>query len=327
MGCAHPWRRCYIAPMEFPDVVAFAVPAFIALIILEMVVSRRTGRGRYETTDTFASLAMGFGNRVVSLIGGAALVYVVFAWVYQFRLIEAMPIAWWTVLICFTLDDLAYYWFHRIAHERRWFWASHVVHHSSQHYNLSTALRQTWTGKFSFSFIFGLPLAFVGFPPEMILFVGGINLVYQFWIHTELIDRMGPFELLFNTPSHHRVHHATNPRYLDANYAGTLIIWDKMFGTFVPEVDEEKPKYGIVKNLATFNPFMIAFHEWIGIARDLSKARSMREVGGYLFGPPGWSPDGSRMTSALLKERWRKLQAEEKEDSKESPDASIQPAE
>lgn len=326
MGRAHRRRGCYIVPMQFPDIVAYAVPAFIGLIILEMIVSRRTGRGRYETNDTFASLAMGFGNRLAALIGGGALVYAGFVWVYQFRLIEAMPIAWWTVLICFIADDLAYYWFHRIAHERRWFWASHVVHHSSQHYNLSTALRQTWTGKFSFSFIFGLPLAFIGFPPEMILFVGGINLVYQFWIHTELIDRMGPFELLFNTPSHHRVHHATNARYLDANYAGTLIIWDKMFGTFVAEDANEKPRYGIVKNLGTFNPVMIAFHEWIGIARDLAGARSMREIGGYLFGPPGWSPDGSRMTSAMIKERWTRLHRDGEAPVKR-PETVAQPAE
>ena len=293
--------------MQFPDVVAYAVPAFVVLIILEMVVARRTGRGRYETKDTFASLSMGVGNRVAGLIGGGALMYASFAFVYQFRIIDAMPAVWWTVLACFIADDFAYYWYHRIAHERRWFWASHVNHHSSQHYNLSTALRQPWTGKLSFSFIFGLPLALIGFPPEMILFVGGINLVYQFWIHTELIDRMGPFEWIFNTPSHHRVHHATNPRYLDANYAGTLIIWDRMFGTFVPEAREERPRYGIIKNLTTFNPVMIAFHEWIGIARDLRGARSPREVLGYLFGPPGWSPDGSRMTSAMIKERWRRV--------------------
>ncbi len=310
--------------LNFPDVVAYAVPAFVTLIIIEMIIARRTRRGSYEPRDTFASLAMGFGNRIAGLIGGGALVYVVFDWVYQYRLIDAMPIAWWTVVLCFIVDDLAYYWFHRIAHERRYFWASHVVHHSSQHYNLSTALRQTWTGRFSFSFIFGLPLALIGFPPEMIVFVGAINLVYQFWIHTELIDRMGPFEWVFNTPSHHRVHHATNPRYLDANYAGTLIVWDRMFGTFVPEDKAERPRYGIVKNLATFNPLMIAFHEWIGIARDLMTAKSLREVLGYVFGPPGWSPDGSRMTSAKIKERWRRLQDGEEPPA---PAQAPQPAE
>lgn len=306
--------------MQFPDVVAYAVPGFIALIILEMALARLTGRVRYETRDTFASLAMGFGNQSIAILGAGAVVYAVFAWVYQYRLIGAMPVVWWTVVICFIADDLAFYWFHRIAHERRYFWASHVIHHSSQHYNLSTALRQTWTGKLTFSFIFALPLAFVGFPPEMILFVGGVNLVYQFWIHTELIDRMGPFELIFNTPSHHRVHHATNARYLDANYAGTLIIWDRMFGTFVAEDRTEKPLYGIVRNLGTFNPLMIAFHEWIGIAKDLSNARSLKEVGGYLFGPPGWSPDGSRMTSAKIKARWRDFHASDAEPAELEPE-------
>jgi hypothetical protein len=143
----------------------------------------------------------------------------------------------------------------------------------------------------------------------MVLFVGGLNLIYQFWIHTELIGKLGPIEWIFNTPSHHRVHHATNPRYLDANYAGALIVWDRMFGTFVPEVDEEKCRYGIVKNLGTFNPLVISFHEWIGIAKDLASAKSGREVLGYLFGPPGWSPDGSRMTSKMIKERWARVHA------------------
>ncbi|MEM9704820.1 MAG: sterol desaturase family protein [Pseudomonadota bacterium] len=293
----------------FPDIVAFAVPAFILLIILEMIFARVTGRARYETRDTFASLSMGLGNRVAGLIGGSAIAYACYSFVYQFRLIDAIPTVWWSVLLCFIADDFAYYWFHRVSHERRWFWASHVVHHSSQHYNLSTALRQTWTGKFSFTFIFGLPLVVIGFSPEMVLFVGGINLVYQFWIHTEAIDRMGPFEWIFNTPSHHRVHHATNPRYLDANYAGTLIIWDRLFGTFVEEAQEDRPRYGIVKNLATFNPVLIAFHEWIGIAKDVRSAKSVREVFGYIFGPPGWSPDGSRMTSRAVKERWRSMRA------------------
>lgn len=294
---------------SFPDAVALAVPAFVILIIIEMIVSRRSGRGAYETRDTFASLAMGFGSRIAPLMGGAVIVFAGLMELYEFRLFT-IPNTWWAVVICFIIDDFRYYWWHRISHERRWFWASHVNHHSSQHYNLSTALRQPWTGGVIGSVLFKGPLVLLGFHPLMIAFVVGLNLVYQFWIHTELIRRMGPFEKVFNTPSHHRVHHATNPRYLDANYAGVLIIWDRMFGTFVPEIDEEKPRYGIVKNLTTFNPFMISFHEWIGIVSDVRKARSLNEVGGYLFGPPGWSPDGSRMTSAKLKDRWARIEAE-----------------
>ena len=296
---------------DYPDVIAYAVPAFILLVLIEMIAVRLTKKGRYEAKDSAASLIMGFGSEVAPLLGGAALVYGVFIWLYQFRLFD-IPSTWWTVLLCFVIDDLRYYWWHRISHESRFFWASHVIHHSSQHYNLTTALRQTWTGTITGQLLFKTPLILLGFHPLMVLFVGALNLIYQFWIHTELIGRLGPFEYIFNTPSHHRVHHATNAKYLDANYAGTLIIWDRMFGTFVKE-DAEKPRYGIVKNLGTFNPIMIAFHEWIGIAKDLKNARSLKEIGGYLFGPPGWSPDGSRLTSAKIKERWRRLSESRKQ--------------
>lgn len=284
------------------DVVTYAVPAFVALVIIEMIFIRVTKRGEYNALDSGASLAMGFGNTIAGLLFGAIAVGAHF-FVYQFRLFD-IPWAWWSMALCFFAEDCAYYWFHRIAHERRWFWASHVVHHTSQHYNLTTALRQTWTGTLGLNFIFWLPLSLIGFPPLMIFLFSGISLVYQFWIHTETISRMGPLEWVMNTPSHHRVHHATNPRYLDANYAGVLIIWDRMFGTFVPERDDDKPRYGIISNLGSFNPFRIAFHEWAGIFRDVRSARSVREVAGYMLGPPGWSPDGSRRTSKTIKEAW-----------------------
>jgi len=294
--------------MEFPDIVTLAVPVFVLLVLIELAVWKITGHGRYETRDAAASLAMGLGNQIAPLFGGAALLGGVWTWLYQFRIFD-IPNTIWAVALCFVLDDLRYYWVHRISHERRWFWASHVVHHSSQHYNLTTALRQTWTGDIINGLIFKSPLVLLGFHPAMVAFAFGINLIYQFWIHTELINRMGPFERLFNTPSHHRVHHATNPKYLDANYAGVFIIWDKMFGSFVEEDANERPRYGIVKNLGTFNPFVIAFNEWLGILRDLRSAKSFREVIGYTLGPPGWSPDGSRLTSAKIKERSARLRA------------------
>ena len=305
--------------MEFPDIIGWAVPAFALLVLAEIVAARLTGKGRYEARDSAASLLMGFGSEIAPLLGGAAAVGAVFYAAYEFRLFT-IPNTLWAVLLCFVLDDLRYYWWHRISHERRWFWASHVIHHSSQHYNLTTALRQTWTGQILGQILFKTPLIFLGFHPAMVLFVGAVNLIYQFWIHTELINRMGPFEWIFNTPSHHRVHHATNPRYLDANYAGTLIIWDRMFGTFIPESDDEKPRYGIIKNLGTFNPLVISFHEWIGIARDVWSAKSWRDRFGYLFGPPGWSPDGSRMTSAMIKQRWARINGEKAE--REAPIAA-----
>lgn len=292
--------------MDFPDVLTLAVPAFILFLLTEIVVVRLTGRGRYETKDTAASLIMGMGSQIAPLLGAGTIVLGVFTAAYPYRLFD-IPNSWWAVALCFVIDDFRYYWWHRISHERRWFWASHVTHHSSQHYNLSTALRQTWTGLIIAPIIFKTPLVLLGFHPAMIFFVGALNLIYQFWIHTEIIKRMGPFEWVFNTPSHHRVHHATNPEYLDANYAGTLIIWDRLFGTFTPERDEEKPRYGIIKNLGSFNPLVITFHEWIGIARDVISAKSWRERMGYMFGPPGWSPDGSRLTSADIKARWKRV--------------------
>lgn len=294
-------------PFEIPPIITYAVPAFVVLIVAEMIYVKLTRKGEYNTADSASSLSMGLGNQVMGLLFGGFAV-AAFFWVYEFRLFN-LGWTWPVMLACFFAEDLAYYWFHRIAHERRWFWASHVIHHSSQHYNLTTALRQTWTGVLGLNFIFWLPLVFIGFPPAMVLMFSALSLVYQFWIHTEIIHRMGPFEWVFNTPSHHRVHHATNPQYLDANYAGVLIIWDRLFGTFVPEDDKEKPRYGIIANLGTFNPFRVAFHEWAGIWRDVTHAKSLREVLGFLFGPPGWSPDGSRKTSRSIKQQWAAYQA------------------
>ena len=217
------------------------------------------------------------------------------------------------------LDDLKYYWVHRFGHRVRWFWASHVNHHSSQHYNLSTALRQTWTGFLTLSFVFALPLVLLGFHPGMIAICGGFNLIYQFWIHTEAIDRMPRwFEAVMNTPSHHRVHHATNPRYLDRNYAGVFIVWDKLFGTFEPEVRDEKIRYGIVKQLGSFNLLWSVFHEWVGIAQDMWRAPWKHKLS-YLLREPGWTHDGSRETSDQIRSRWiERAGGEEKSVSSEN---------
>ncbi len=288
--------------MTLPNPVDYAVPAFVVLILAEMLVARARDRTRYEPRDTLTSLMFGFGSSVAGLLTGGFLL-ALFGWLYQFRL-TTIPYAWWAWPLCFVLDDLAYYAFHRSAHRVRWFWASHVNHHSSQHYNLSTALRQTWTGFFAMSFVFRLPLLVLGFPPAMIVFVGGLNLIYQFWIHTEVIDRMPRwFEAVMNTPSHHRVHHAVNPRYLDRNYAGVFIVWDKFFGTFQPELADDKCRYGIVKQLGTFDLLTSVFHEWIGIGRDLWRA-PLRFKLMYLVGPPGWTHDGSRETSDMIRRRW-----------------------
>ena len=294
-----------------PNPVDYAVPGFVGLILIEMLWARRRAPEKYEPRDTLTSLAFGFGSSVVGVLT-AAFVFGSALWLYDFR-VMTIPFAWWAWIACFLLDDLAYYAFHRAAHRVRWFWASHVNHHSSQHYNLSTALRQTWTGFFTISFIFRMPLMLIGFHPVMVFFCGGLNLIYQFWIHTEVIDRCPRwFEAVMNTPSHHRVHHATNPRYLDRNYAGVFIIWDRMFGSFTPEDARDPIRYGIVKQLGSFNLLWSVFHEWIGIGRDLLRAPWRAKLG-YLFGPPGWTHDGSRETSDMIRARWESLPQQKRE--------------
>jgi sterol desaturase/sphingolipid hydroxylase (fatty acid hydroxylase superfamily) len=288
----------------YPDVVQLAVPFFIALILIELMWIHLTKRGgRYETRDAVTSLVMGAGNVASGIVLGFI------AWGFFMALWEITPLdlgtALWVVALCFVLDDLRYYWVHRFGHRIRWVWASHVNHHSSQHYNLTTALRQTWTGSFTFMMVVRAPLILLGFHPAMVLFCGGLNLIYQFWIHTEAIGKLPRWvEAVMNTPSHHRVHHGRNPRYLDANYAGVFIIWDRMFGTFVPEREDEKPDYGLVENIGTFNPLRVAFHEWVAIFRDISQpGLGLRERLKYALAPPGWSHDGSRRTSEEIKAR------------------------
>ncbi|MFM9829227.1 MAG: sterol desaturase family protein [Sphingomonas sp.] len=285
------------------DLVTASIPLMVLLVILEMFLARHKGSRSYEVKDTAASLMMAVGLPLAAILTGWVGVAAGLA-VYQHRLFD-IGWTWWALILCFFAKDFTYYWMHRFCHESRFWWASHVVHHSSQHFNISTAMRQDWTFAFSMIFVNLMPMLFLGFPPAMIALFTGITGVYQVWIHTEHIGKLGPFEWFMNTPSHHRVHHATNPRYLDSNHGGFLIIWDRMFGTFVAERDDDPARFGIVSNLGTFNPLRIAFHEWVAIGRDLAGARSLHEVAGYVFGPPGWSPDGSRDTSASLRQKWR----------------------
>ena len=296
-------------PPALPNPIDYAVPGFVLLVLAEMVVARVKARDRYCPRDTLTSLALGLGSTVAAALSAGA-VFALATWVWGFRLFD-LSYAWYWFALCFVLDDLAYYVFHRSAHRVRWFWASHVIHHSSQHYNLSTALRQTWTGFVSLGFLFRLPLFLIGFPPAMVFFVAALNLVYQFWIHTEAVGRMPRwFEAVMNTPSHHRVHHATNARYLDRNYAGVFIVWDKLFGTFEREREDDRPRYGLVHDLGSFSLLWAAFHEWIGIARDVRAAPGWRAKLGYLWRPPGWSHDGTRETSETIRAKWEAREAE-----------------
>ncbi|MGE0400086.1 MAG: sterol desaturase family protein [Kofleriaceae bacterium] len=284
------------------NLVLYSIPAFIALILIEAAWARRTRedvRG-YEVRDTFASLSMGVIN--VAVAAGAKLLSIpFFAICYEHRFVDVVAaIGAWSWLVLFVAEDFCYYWFHRAHHEVRALWAVHVNHHSSQHYNLSTALRQAVLTPITGP-IFWAPLAFIGFPPVMILTAQAWSLLYQFWLHTESIKRLGPLEAIFNTPSHHRVHHGANVEYLDKNHAGILIIWDKLFGTFEPE--RKRVEFGLTKNIETFNPLRIGFHEVASIARDVKRAPTLGAKLGYILRPPGWSHDGTSLTAGALQKK------------------------
>ncbi len=282
-----------------PLAIHYAIPAFVILLLVEIGVAVYDKRDWYETPDTLSSLAMGIGNALIRLVT-KFLTLGVFFFLYQYRLFD-LGAVWWVWVLCFFAEDLAYYAFHRGSHSIRYFWASHVVHHSSQKYNLSTALRQTWTGTLSGAWIFTAWLPLLGFHPIMIAIFGSLSLIYQFWIHTEAIGKLWrPLEFVLNTPSHHRVHHGSDVKYLDRNHGGVLILWDRLFGTF--QAEEERPTYGLTVNIATYNPLRIATHEWATLLDDLRQAPDWRSRWGYLFGPPGYSHDGSRMTSEQLRQ-------------------------
>ncbi|MEU2042989.1 sterol desaturase family protein [Nocardia niwae] len=271
------------------DLIAHAIPVFVLCLALEAAsfhLLPDDDQLGYRFDDARTSVLMGLGNVVVNL-GWKLVVVAVYTAAYlvaPVHLPTDHPLTW---IALFFADEIAYYWYHRTHHTVRVLWASHVVHHSSEFYNLSTALRQPWT-PFS-SLPYWLPLALVGFPPWMILLQQSVSLLYQFFIHTERVGTLWrPVEFVFNTPSHHRVHHGSNDRYLDKNYGGILIVWDRLFGTFEPE--GERVRYGLTKNIETFNPARVATHEWTSIWRDLRGASSWRARGGYLLRGPGWAP-------------------------------------
>lgn len=290
---------------EFPNIILYAIPFFVISIGLELYASIKDHKRSYSTKDAITSITMGLGNVLLGFIS-KGLILLAFMLIYENIRIFTIPFAWWSFILLLVADDFSYYWFHRVSHENRFFWASHVVHHSSEHYNLSTALRQTWSGGF-YTFIFWLWLPLIGFHPGMIILQMSVSLLYQFWIHTEAIDKMPNwFEAVMNTPSHHRVHHGSNPLYLDRNHAGIFIIWDKLFGTFQPELKEEKVVYGLVTNINTHNPLKVAFHEWMAMGKDVfSGKKTFRDRIRYIVKPPGWKHDGTGKLSTDLRHEWQ----------------------
>ncbi|HTQ29106.1 MAG TPA: sterol desaturase family protein [Puia sp.] len=281
-----------------PALLYYAIPGFLILLILEAIFSAYEKKDLYQTKDTWSSLALGIGNVLTGLIS-KAMIFAAFMFLYRFRIFTLDASHWWVWVLAFFADDLSYYWFHRVSHHVNWFWASHVVHHSSQKYNLAAALRQTWTGNLTGSFLFWLWMPLLGFHPVLVLTMQSISLIYQFWIHTEVIHKLpAPVEFVFNTPSHHRVHHGVDLKYLDKNHGGILIIWDRIFGSFQPE--NERPVYGLTKNIGSFNPFTVAFKTWSQLFKKAFHSGSLKNGLNYFLKPPGWSHDGSSQTTREL---------------------------
>ncbi|MDH6128420.1 sterol desaturase family protein [Kitasatospora sp. GP82] len=273
---------------NLPNVVLWSIPAFVLLTVLEIVSYRfhpDDEEQGYAAKDTATSLSMGIGS-ILFDAGWKIPIVAIYSALYELTPLR-VPVLWWTVPLMLLAQDFFYYWSHRGHHVIRLLWACHVVHHSSKHYNFSTALRQPWTSATVWPFY--VPMILAGVHPAALAFCSSANLVYQFWIHTERIDHLPrPIEYVFNTPSHHRVHHASQGGYLDRNFGGILIVFDRMFGSFTPETS--RPVFGLTKNLDTFNPLRVATHEYASIARDIARADNWGDRIRHLTKGPGWRP-------------------------------------
>ncbi len=278
------------------ELLALAVPFFLLALGIELVIDRVRGSGLYRSNDAINSLSAGM---LSTSIGYFTKLLPLFVWglvLERFALID-MPLAWFDAsprgialwVTAALLWDLSYYWFHRMSHEVSILWAAHAVHHQSEDYNLSTALRQTSTG-FLFGWIFYLPLFLIGFPLEVLLAVNAVNLIYQFWVHTQLVRRMGVLDRILVTPSNHRVHHAQNERYIDKNYGGIFILWDRLFGTFEDEHDDDPVVFGVRKPLASWNPFWANLQVYDYLLFDARHARRWRDKLAVWFRRTGWRP-------------------------------------
>ena len=270
----------------------------LASLIEALVLSRRAGG--FDWRAAGVSLLDLLGRRGLDATG-VSLSGVILAALWRHRLGTVPLDTAGAFLALFLGQEFCYYWYHRASHRVRWLWNTHSVHHSPNELTLSAAYRIGWLQHLSGGVVFFAPLVWLGFPPEAVLGVLALNLLYQFWLHTTWIPRLGWLELLINTPSSHRVHHASNLDYLDANYGGVLILFDRLFGTYVPERTEEPCVYGLVKPVTTHHVLWIEFAPWVALARDLAGARSLREALGWLFAPPGWRPGGRGETTEDLR--------------------------
>lgn len=272
------------------------VPALAILLVAEVIYMIKMQT--HDNKEMLTSFAIAIGKLPVSALTNGIVLYA-YSFLYQFRFFTIPVYSWWGWVIVFFSDDISYYWFHRCSHQIRFLWASHKVHHSSKKFTFSTGLRVPWTSDITGTFLFWAWMPLIGINPSMIILMKSASVFYQFWMHTETIKKLPKwFESIFNTPSHHRVHHASDTEYLDKNHAGTLIIWDKMFGTYQEEIF--KPKFGLTEDIRSFNPFAIVFHEWKKLLIDFRKSKKIRDRFHYFFDSPGWSHDKASKTTKQL---------------------------
>jgi alkylglycerol monooxygenase len=269
------------------NIILYAIPFFFLLIGIELAAEAIKRSGYYRVNDAINSLSMGLLSRMTGIIK-QVIPITLYVLVYENFAMQTLPDTIWTWIAVFVLYDFFYYWNHRLGHEMSILWAAHVVHHSSEDYNLTTALRQT-SGSI-FSWIFYLPLALFGFEPIMVISVGAINLVYQFWVHTRHVPKLGWYEWVFVTPSNHRVHHAQNQIYIDRNYGGVFIIWDRMFGSFQEELESDPPIYGIRKALHSWNPLWANIQVYSQLFKDSWRTAKLADKFKVWFGRTGWRP-------------------------------------
>lgn len=299
--------------LDVATILKWALPTVIAASIVEALVLtalarrrlRQDPQARVESYDWKAmglSLVDQAGRTLLRAVPySLATPFLLLAAEHRLFTIEMNTIA--AFLLLFVGQEFFYYWFHRAAHRVRWFWANHAVHHSPNQLNLSAAYRLGWTGKLAPAALFFTPLVWLGFDARLVLAVLSINLLYQFWIHATWIPKLGWLEYVLNTPSAHRVHHASNLDYLDANYGGVLIVFDRLFGTYVPERDDQPCVYGLVKPMRSYNPLRVEFDQWLSLLRDVRGAATWRDALGYLWRPPGWRPDGRGETTEAMRAR------------------------
>jgi sterol desaturase/sphingolipid hydroxylase (fatty acid hydroxylase superfamily) len=266
-------------------------PLFLAFVAAEWWHFRRQP-GVYALGDSLASLNLGGVYTLVDIALVLTVVLPVMDWVHTHRLFT-LDVTVWTFPLLYLMVELCYYTFHRASHRIRWFWCAHVVHHGSEHMNFTTAMRQSWLYGVAGNWLFYTPLVWLGFEPRWVLGTLSINLAYQFFIHTQWVGRLPDWaEAVFNTPSHHRAHHGRNPRYIDRNYGGTLIVFDRLFGTFTPET--EPVDYGLVRPVQSTNPLWLTLHEWAAMGRDMARPGPWAQRLKHLWGPPEWTRETER---------------------------------